>query len=155
MIWKSTYSFNVNICISFCILVEILYSFTRWHFPLYHHAALQVTCLHILQEYSSARPLLWSLQDQTGFHSIFCLPLCHASLCWVEAQRAAPRSSSTRTQRSELLSAHTSWASAAGSALPGFMQHLSSHSPLFSNASGLLTVFACVRSLFACGGMCW
>lgn len=82
--------------------------FPRWHFPLYHlDAALHVNlCLRILQRYSSASPSLWSQQDETGFHSIFCLPLCHASLCRVEAERAAPRSSSTRAQPPELLSAH-------------------------------------------------
>lgn len=100
--------FNVSIWIIFCNFGFRIYSFPPMAFsPFIIDAAPHVNlCLRILQRYSGARPSLWSQQDETGFHSIFCLPLCHASLCRVEAERAAPRSSSTRAQRPELLSAH-------------------------------------------------
>lgn len=98
-------NYYVKICISFSNL-----SSESVHFSLYRiHAGFHANLyLRILWRYLSARPSLWSLQGETGFHSIFCLPLCHASLCGVEEELAAPRSSSTPAQRPELHSAHTS-----------------------------------------------
>lgn len=87
-------------------LVSNLFISPDGFFPSYHLALHANPCLRIQQRDPSARTSLWSQQDEAGFHSIFCLPLCHASLCRVEAERAAPRSSSTQAQPPELLSAH-------------------------------------------------
>lgn len=99
---------DVSITIIGIIIIILIIIMARFSLDQLH-AGLHVNLyLHILQRCLSAPPSLWSLQGETGFHSIFCLPLCHASLCRVEQERAAPRSSSTRAQRPELHSAHTS-----------------------------------------------
>lgn len=90
------------------------------------------------------------LDSTPYFVSLFAMP---ASVEWRQSAllhaavplKRSPRSSSLRT----------SSASAARSALPGFMRHLSSPSPLFPNARGLSSALVYVRSLSSCGGMCW